>query len=182
MRVPHLVIGLGLLTPWLLLGCTKSIPMPDLGERYNRTAQYHGPDRNPVIVIPGILGSKLTDPATGTRVWGAFEGGAADPGTAKGARLIALPMEYGKPLREITDEVKSDGALDRVELSFFGLHLELKAYARILGILGVGGYVDSTLGKSGVIDYGSDHYTCYQFDYDWRRDNVENAQNLYDFY
>lgn len=181
MRFPPLFVALSLLTPLLSLGCAKSIPMPDLGDRYNRTAQYHGPDRNPVIVIPGILGSKLTHPSTGTRVWGAFEGGAADPGTAEGARLIALPMAPGKSLKELTDDVEPDGALDAVRLSLFGLPLELKAYSQILGTLGVGGYYDDQLAESGAIDYGTDHYTCFQFDYDWRRDNVENAHKLLKF-
>ncbi|MEM1109360.1 MAG: hypothetical protein AAGH99_11810 [Planctomycetota bacterium] len=165
----------------VLPGCTRSIPMPDLGDRYNRTAQYHGPDRNPVIVIPGILGSKLTHPPTGTRVWGAFEGGAADPGTAEGARLIALPMQIGQRLSQLDDDVEPDGALDSVRLSLFGLPVQIDAYAQILGTLGAGGYIDDQLGESGAIDYGTDHYSCFQFDYDWRRDNVENARNLYDF-
>lgn len=178
---PALVTALALLAVGFSPGCSSNIPMPDLGERYNATAQYHGPDRNPVIVIPGILGSKLTHPPTGTRVWGAFEGGAADPGTPEGARLIALPMAEGKTLKELTDDVESDGALDAVRLSLFGLPLELKAYAQILGTLGVGGYYDDQLAMSGAIDYGTDHYSCFQFDYDWRRDNVENAHNLYAF-
>ena len=180
MRV-SLAAALGLLLPMISVGCTQKIPMPDLGDRYNRTAQYHGPDRNPVIVIPGILGSKLTHPPTGTRVWGAFEGGAADPGTAEGARLIALPMAEGKSLKELTDDVESDGSLDSVRLSLFGLPVELEAYAQILGTLGVGGYIDDQLGDSGAIDYGTDHYSCFQFDYDWRRDNVENAHKLLAF-
>ncbi|MEM9882156.1 MAG: hypothetical protein AAF800_04475 [Planctomycetota bacterium] len=165
----------------LTAGCQRPIPTPDLGDRYNRTAQYHGPDRNPVIVIPGILGSKLTHPPTGTRVWGAFEPAAANPATPEGARLIALPMAAGKSLAELTDDVVSDGALDTVRLSVFGLPIELQAYARILGTLGVGGYLDDQLAESGAVDYGTDHYSCFQFDYDWRRDNVENAKKLYAF-
>lgn len=180
-RIPRIVSRLALLVALVPLGCSTNIPMPDLGDRYNRTAQYHGPDRNPVIVIPGILGSKLTHPPTDTRVWGAFDGGAANPGTPEGARLIALPMAQGQPLRALTDDVRPDGALDAVRFSLFGLPLELKAYSQILGTLGVGGYYDDQLALSGAIDYGSDHYTCFQFDYDWRRDNVENAHLLYEF-
>ena len=29
-----------------------------------------------------------------------------------------------------------------------------------------------------MVDYGDRHFTCFQFDYDWRRDIVENAQEL----
>lgn len=165
----------------LPLGCARSIPMPDLGDRYDRTAQYHGPDRNPVIVIPGILGSNLLHPDTNTQVWGAFDGKSANPGTAEGARLIALPMAPGKPLKQLTDDVVPDGALRTVRLSVFGLPLELEAYAQILGTLGVGGYMDDQLAEAGAIDYGTDHYSCFQFDYDWRRDNIENAHKLFEF-
>ena len=54
------------LVAWLILtgsvGCTRPLPQPDLGARYDRSAMHQGPDRNPVIVIPGILGSKLHHP------------------------------------------------------------------------------------------------------------------------
>ena len=45
----------------------------------------------------------------------------------------------------------------------------------------MGGYRDSQLGQSGAIDYGNEHYTCFQFDYDWRRDIVENARRFDQF-
>ena len=44
----------------------------DLKKIYDKSAQYHAPDRNAVIVIPGILGSRLIDDETGKTVWGAF--------------------------------------------------------------------------------------------------------------
>ena len=36
-------------------------------------------------------------------------------------------------------------------------------------------------GLAGEVDCGDDHFTCFQFDYDWRRDNVENAKRLLAF-
>ena len=74
-----------------LAACSRT-PDADLALLYNPAAQHHGPDRNPIIVIPGLLGSRLRDPASGRIVWGAFDGNAADPGTADGARLVALPF------------------------------------------------------------------------------------------
>ena len=59
---------------------------------YERSAQYHKPDRNPVIVIPGILGSKLIDNETGVKVWGAFDRTSADPSVPAGAKLLSLPI------------------------------------------------------------------------------------------
>ena len=47
--------------------------------------------------------------------------------------------------------------------------------------MGAGGYRDEALGMAGEVDYGDNHFTCFQFAYDWRRDNVENARRLHDF-
>ncbi|MEW6144720.1 MAG: hypothetical protein AB1598_06835 [Thermodesulfobacteriota bacterium] len=156
---------------------------PDLGGIYTQAAMRSHEEGNPVIVIPGILGSKLRDGETGQLVWGAFDGGEADPETPEGARLIALPMKEGVPIDELTDSVRSDGALDRVKVKLFGLPIQLNAYINILSTLGAGGYLDQSLAsnKLNEIDYGDDHFTCFQFDYDWRLDNVENAKRLKKF-
>ncbi|MDF1552891.1 MAG: hypothetical protein P1P84_07505, partial [Deferrisomatales bacterium] len=139
---------------------------------YSDLARYRDPYRNPIIVIPGFMGSKLVDGESGDTVWGAFGLSAADPDTTRGARLIALPMAEGTPLTELRDGVAADGALDRVVVSFFGFPVERKAYYELLRSLGVGGYRDEDLGRLGVVDYGEGHFTCFQFDYDWRRDIV----------
>jgi len=73
-----------------LSGCGIMQHEPDIAIIYNKSASYHHPDRNPIIVIPGIMGSKLLYKPTDTVSWGAFEGGAADPAEADGARIIAL--------------------------------------------------------------------------------------------
>jgi len=163
---------------FLLAACTTRPEPPDLGRLYDRAAQYHGPERNPVIVIPGILGSRLTD-GQGI-VWGAFGRDAANPEAPDGARRIAHPMGDG-PLRDLADDVRPDGALDRLRVRVLGLPVTLSAYAEILAVLGVGGYHDQQLAVAGAIDYGTDHFSCFQFPYDWRRDNVENARRLHAF-
>jgi pimeloyl-ACP methyl ester carboxylesterase len=158
--------------------CSTAEHMPDLGNLYNELAMHEDPNRNPVIVIPGLLGSKLVDQDTGDRVWGTFGLGQVDPNTPTGARQFALPMGKGKKLEELRDHVKPDGALDRVVVNFLGIPLELNAYYNTLQTLGVGGYRDEELGMAGAVDYGKDHYTCFQFAYDWRRDIVESAKEL----
>ena len=163
---------------FLISACSTTEHVPDLGNLYNELAQNENPHRNPVIVIPGLMGSKLVDQDTNDMVWGAFGLGQVDPNTATGARQIALPMDKGKSLKELRDNVKPAGALDRVKVNFLGIPLTLNAYYNILQTLGVGGYRDEALGMAGAIDYGEDHYTCFQFDYDWRRDIVESAKHL----
>ena len=97
---------------------------------------------------------------------GALAGDYTNPETDDGAQLAALPMQQGQPLRQLTDGVVSDGALDRLKVRLLFLSIEQEAYLQILGTLGVGGYRDELLGEAGAIDYGDDHCTCFQFDYD----------------
>lgn len=148
---------------------------------YNRAAETDRPDRNPVIVIPGILGSRLKDTETDTTVWGAFVSGAADPQNAEGARLISLPIEEGRPLTELTDSVEPDGVMDSIRVEILGIPIELQAYAAIMSTLGAGGYRDESFGLAGSVNYGDDHYTCFQYAFDWRRSNAENASVLFQF-
>ena len=68
--VPLLVrTALGtLLLGGLLAGCFSGPPGPDLAALYNRSAPYHGVERNPVILIPGVLSSKLIHSPSGQTV------------------------------------------------------------------------------------------------------------------
>ena len=163
------------------LSACAAIGQPDLGELYNRAAQTSDRDRNPILVIPGILGSKLVTRDSGRLVWGSFIGSFADPQKPEGARLTALPMAEGVPLRELRDDILPGGVLDSITVSLLGMPVELGAYVHILRTLGVGGYKDQSLGESGSIDYGDDHFTCFQFAYDWRRDIVESARRLHEY-
>jgi pimeloyl-ACP methyl ester carboxylesterase len=162
----------------ILAGCASTLEGPQLGRLYSRSAAHLEAERNPVIVIPGILGSKLVDSETGRVVWGAFGGGFADPATPEGARLAALPMEEGVPVHLIRDTVVPDGALDRFSLRVWLFNFRLRAYYHILKALGTGGYRDEDLGSLGEVDYGEGHFTCFQFDYDWRLDLAANARRL----
>lgn len=175
------IAALGFTLIFAFAGCTTKLYTPDLGGLYNELVQKEDPYRNPVIVIPGILGSKLRDADSGGIVWGAFGPGGANPKKPHGARLIALPMREGTTLNDLRDQVHSDGALDRVRITLLGLRLQLKAYFYILSTLGVAGYRDDQLGQAGAIQYGKRHYTCFQYDYDWRRDIVESAKQLHAF-
>lgn len=171
--------ALALLPLLAFLGaCATELTPRDLGGLYSRAASSDEDGRAPVVVLPGILGSKLKDLETGTLVWGAFAGDFADPRSAEGLRQIAHPMAIGAPLYELRDDVVEDGALDRVRANFLFVPVELSAYKDILQVLGAGGYRDEDLSKAGAIDYGTDHYTCFQRAYDWRRSIAEAARAL----
>jgi len=153
-------------------GLTSCAGQAQLELIYNKSASYHAPDRNPIVVIPGLMGSTLRDRLSGAMVWGAFGGKSVNPANPEGARLLALPLD------ESQDALEPTGVLDRIKISLLGIPLQLKVYAQILATLGAAGYRDSDLGTGGEVDYGDDHFTCFQFAYDWRKDNVENAARL----
>ena len=154
---------------------------PDLGSIYSRTAQAEDLQRNPIIVIPGILGSRLVDDVERRRVvWGEFGGNGIDPATVDGARLLALPMENGKSLEELTDNIKVAGTLDALNIRVFGVLFQMAAYRDIVTALGFGGYRDGTT-TTKTVDSSNLPVNCFQFAYDWRRDNVETAAQLHDF-
>jgi len=162
----------------ILTACSTPYKPPDLGGLYNSLVQNENPYRNPVILIPGLMGSKLIDKQTGEVAWGTFGLGNTSSGTASNSTRIALPIREGKPLGDLHDSLIPAGALDRVVVNLFGYPLQQNTYAHILGVLGIGGYRDQNLAEAGVIDYGNRHYTCFQFDYDWRRDIVDSAKAL----
>lgn len=175
----NLRFGLAVASVALLCGCSPTSNLSTLVVTYNKAAQAQYPDRNPIIVVPGILGSKLTDPATGELVWGGAEKISVDPGTTEGLRQLALPIGDGRtPLSDLRSSLRPAGVIDKASISLFGLPAELEVYGGILKTLGAGGYVDNELGEKDAIDYGRAHYTCFQFAYDWRRDIVESAKEL----
>jgi pimeloyl-ACP methyl ester carboxylesterase len=171
---------------WLIFilfisGCASVTKFPDLGELYNKSAQYHRIDRNPVILIPGFTGTKLVDNKTGQIVWGAFGGRSINPATPQGARLIALPLKEEGDSAPLNKDVIPKGVLEQVKVKLLGLPMYLHAYMNILKVLGAGNYYDEEFAKATGIYYGRGHYTCFQFDYDWRQDIANNAQRLHDF-
>lgn len=135
-----LALFLFLLTSLAASACSTPPRSPDLGGLYNELVQNEDPYRNPVILVPGILGSKLVDRPSDVIVWGAFGSGNASSNTAEGARLVALPMIRGKKFSELQDNVIPTETLDKVVISFGGYPLALNTYSHILGVLGVGGY------------------------------------------
>jgi len=82
--------------------CGTTEHIPDLGGIYNALAMQEDPHRNPVIVIPGLLGSKLVDPDTGEK--NLFVGRHA-------FGIPGLPREESKRLiRSLIEFVVSDPA------------------------------------------------------------------------
>lgn len=147
--VQHLTRVRRLLLPALALlvlapRCATHRPNSSLAAIYNPLAQRPDYERNPVIVIPGVLGSRLVDDETGRTVRGKYDEIHFRRQQSDDLAAVSLPMGQGVPLSQLRDRVRSDGTLAYLELSVFGIPVELQAYNQILQTLGVGGYRDIT--------------------------------------
>ncbi len=166
----HQLVSASLFLGVLLSGCgaPPSARLPMVAEIYREAALDEV--RNPVVVLHGILGARLEQPSSNRVVWGAFTKDAIDPSTPEGARALALPLEPGA-----MDDVVARGPVGSLDVDlFFGI-VSVDVYASILRALGNGGYRDSVVDAP---EYAEDHFTCHSFFYDWRLDNVTNAQRL----
>lgn len=163
-----------------LFGCNPEDEQSlNLGGLYSEMAAQEDPNRNPVIVIPGILGSILVEEQTGLHAWGTIGRGLATPKRDDDKRRLALPMRENDTLEQLHDDVKATQALDKLTISFFGLDVEINTYSDILRTLGVGGFTRENGNKLQGVDYGKNGSTSFEFAYDWRRDLVESAKQLH---
>ncbi|MEM8792795.1 MAG: hypothetical protein AAGE80_14335 [Pseudomonadota bacterium] len=184
-----------------IAACSPKAKSPDLAQIYSGVAEAGGGElRRPLITIPGTLGSRLIDSATGTIVWGGGSRGlSADPDDPEEARLIALPLiANGEPFAEQKDMVRAAGVLDTARAEILGLPIDLEVYGGVRRTLGFGGFkvepgatpqnadTDYTDIVSPTFhDYAAleeqDPATAFRFDYDWRRDLVTLAQEFHLF-
>jgi len=140
-----------------LLACAT--PRPDLRRLYEFGMTAAG--QPPVIVIPGILGSRLRDAATGKELWpgslGSLVFGAKEH--------LALPFD--PETLQPAAEARPNGLFEAVLGSDF--------YGEILRTLEQsGGYRPARPGEKA--DPRARRY--YVFAYDWRQDNVRTAAKL----
>lgn len=120
--------------------------------------------KNPVIVIPGIMGSKLVNKKTKETVWVRLIESDVDD--------LSLPVSPN--LEANVDDLVPDGILDKVRI--FKFLPGISIYAELLDYLEKkSGYVRGDW-ENPVFEDGLDMY--FEFGYDWRRDNVENAHLL----
>ncbi|MHC4077060.1 MAG: lipase family alpha/beta hydrolase [Planctomycetota bacterium] len=166
------------LVPLLLLAaCTSPrARLPNIAKIYEQAALDE--IRNPVVVIHGILGARLADRETKRTVWGAFTNEAYDPNTRAGARALALPLDPLQSAHDYMPEQErfyADGPLGALKVGLFFGVVSVQVYKDILGTLGIAGYTDPVAYDRLSPRYADDHFTCFTYWYDWRRDNVQNA-------
>lgn len=160
-----------------LAACTSPrTRTPNIAKIYEQAALDE--IRNPVVVIHGILGARLADRETRRTVWGAFTNDAYDPNTREGARALSLPLDPLRPASAYMPEKErfyASGPLGALDVGFLFAVFSVKIYKNILGTLGIAGYTDPVSVDPLSPRYADDHFTCFTYWYDWRRDNVQNA-------
>ena len=158
-----------------LVSCGSEDEMANLRGLYTDLAKEVDPDRNPVIVIPGILASTLVEPKSGIVAWGAIGRGLENPKKEEEIRRIALPMGEKKTFKELRDNLVAGSALEGIKVTLYGVTVEINTYSDIFWALGIGGSRSEDYKVSNTVDYGKRHYSAFQFAYDWCRDLVDAA-------
>jgi pimeloyl-ACP methyl ester carboxylesterase len=150
-------VALAVVIAAALTGCAM-FPRLDMAAIHQGSASR--PQRNPIILIHGFLGSKLQDARTHESVWGgvmnAIKRGRSDD--------LSLPIDSLDLARDRDDLVPYALVESVVGLKFYTTLLE--------SLRDVGGY------RQGDIENPKPGDTLFIYDYDWRRDNVESAIGL----
>ncbi len=146
----------------LLAGCTS------IGFQLNGAHPV-----NPIIIIPGILGTQLVDPVTGNMVWGKMINlRAVDPHQAlldSTLDGLELPTDQ-RPITANRDRLITSSVLTEFEIiNRIG---EVKVYRDLIDAFSQCGLAP------GDIEHCRQQENVYLFPYDWRRDLVETAQLL----
>jgi hypothetical protein len=120
-------------------------------------------DRTPLVIIPGITGSKLRDRDSGEIAWGSARGFFFPH---DGGHALARPIPSGT-----ADALEAAGPILRVEL--LGIW-KIDVYASLARLLEANGY------RLGRLDDPRPDDTFFFFSYDWRQSNVSAVRALAD--
>jgi pimeloyl-ACP methyl ester carboxylesterase len=144
----------------LALGGCATQPAADLA----RLAQAHAAGRHqvPVIIIPGLMGSRLADRETGVEAW---------PGSTR-KLLTSGYLNLALRIDPETLEPKDDGL---VASGLFDSAVGLDFYGKVVNALQeIGGYKRGQPGQPAT----GHEAMFYTFAYDWRQDNVVTVHAL----
>lgn len=162
LRLALLILLLPMLA--LAVSCHHKPPQPNLPRIFSPQATVRRTGKPPVIVIPGLFGSRLVHSRTGETLW---------PKLLVDDEALAMPISSIN-FADNKDEIVATEVLDKVNLGV--LIPEIDIYSKLLASLELyGGYRRANF-EAPPAD--GDRDTFYTFHYDWRRDLVESAQLL----
>ncbi|WP_114994138.1 hypothetical protein [Synechococcus sp. UW179A] len=137
---------------------------------------------NPIIIIPGIGGSKFIDSRNGKVVWGAFGYNSYWPATEQENKLLALPLnQSAKNILLADNNITTQSVLDTVKIEFLPppfVSIEYSVYLNIFKSLTMAGFVPVDERDHHLHMPSSKGKPVFQFAYDWRKSNASNAKRL----
>ena len=120
-------------------------------------------DRVPVLLVPGITGTRLRDPATGKLVWG---DGLAVIRPHDGGYALVRPIRPGD--ERPGGALEPAGVIESVRLG----PIHKQVYGPIVRLLERHGY------SAGELDTPQPSADLFLFGYDWRQENAVSAARL----
>jgi hypothetical protein len=149
----------------LLLALALALPLPGCAPKKPPVdpALLGRAGRTPVVLVPGITGSRLRHTETGRLVWGKARHLFAPH---DGGYAVALPVERPESWN---DPIQPAGAIPAVKP--LGL-IRYEVYGPLLRTLKANGY------RLGDLDAPRPGDTFFVFDYDWRYGNERAAAEL----
>lgn len=170
----------------LLAGACVQMRTPDLVSIYQKAAEIQGPERLPVIGIPGTLGSSLVDVATGRELWGGRERLSGNPNLPEDYRLLALPIGDGSvPNRMLEDSVRPAGVLTSARAFVLGVPVEIDVYSSLVATMRLAGWIPHEdppvvpgRDQSRLPPIPPAEANFFPFAYDWRRDLIDSVRKL----
>jgi len=115
--------------------------------------------KNPVIVIPGLEGTEILQ-KDGSHAWFSIHRGSGDD--------LRLPVQ-SPVLSRNRDSLRPGDIIRKVDVKLLP---DIEVYQGVVDALESKGYTEASWSNPKAYD------SFYVFPYDWRRDNVENAQLL----
>jgi len=141
----------------------KNEPVGETAAKADAEVKMTPKGRLPVIIIPGLIGSELVNKETDEKVWFKLERSSDDD--------LRLPLS--PDLKANRDKLVPRDILRKVQL--IRLTPEIEIYQKLIDSLQAEGFTESKIDSPAENGFAD---TFYVFPYDWRRDNVENAQIL----
>jgi hypothetical protein len=168
----------------LVIGCAHRRNAQDLEGIYRSDAQQAELRGDSIIFVPGIEGSVLFDPADGRLYWGAWLGkapnAARDP---EALRKLAMPLELGKPLSQLEDELEAGPTMLDVQLGDNASGAHVRGYPGVFeGLMAQLQDPNAVLDRQRalpLISIRRGAVPIVQHGYDWRHDLSLEAANLH---
>ncbi len=140
-------------------------------------------DSNPIIVVPGIGGTSLVDASNGNSAWGSYGYASYWPATEKDNKLLAFPWVNSKTGSQKNQyKIEPLSMLEKVTITLLPFSsVDLAIYSTVVKSLEKAGYIRYKELLANGTKKAQSKPPLFEFAYDWRRSNADNAKELSKF-